>query len=74
MVDSSPEIMRLSVNLHEDLIQMPSPLSDLAKLLGSAFPDLAGEHRTKPVPPVPDRLVADFDHPLVEKVFDVPKR
>ena len=74
MIHGTPEIVGLAVDLHVDLIQMPTPLSDLAELLRPTFPDLAGEHRTKSVPPVPDCLVADFDSALVQQVFYVSKR
>ena len=74
MIHGTPEIVGHAVDLHVDLIQMPTPLSDLAKLLRPTFPDLAGKHRTKPVPPVPDCLVADFDSALVQQVFYVSKR
>ena len=36
--------------------------------------DLGDEHRTKPVPPQPHRLVADVDTALGQQVFHIPER
>ena len=36
--------------------------------------DLAGEHRTEPVPPKPHRLVADVDAALEQQILDVAQR
>src|SRR5215467_7620164 len=36
--------------------------------------DLGGEHRAKPVPPKPDRLVANVDSALGEQILDVAQR
>jgi hypothetical protein len=36
-----------------------------------AFPDLAREHRAKPVPPEPHRFVANIYAALVEQILDV---
>src|SRR5437870_4500028 len=36
--------------------------------------DVTGEHRSEPVPPVPDRLMADVDPALEQQVLDVPQR
>lgn len=37
-------------------------------------PDFSGEHRAKPVPPEPDRLVADIDAALVQQILDIAQR
>ena len=42
--------------------------------MNASFPDLRGEHRTEPVPPVPNRLVADIDATLEQEILDLPKR
>ena len=36
--------------------------------------DLRGKQRAKPVPPKSNRLVADLDAALMQKIFDIPKR
>ena len=43
-------------------------------MMNASFPDLRGEHRTEPVPPEPDRLVADIDATFEQQIFDLPQR
>ena len=43
-------------------------------MMNASFPDLTGEHRTEPVPPVPDRLVADIDTTLEQDILYLPQR
>jgi hypothetical protein len=66
--------VRHAVGLHLDLVQVPLPLTAGAHSIHPSTPDLVGEHRVKPVPPVPHGLVADFDATLVQKVPDVAER
>jgi len=73
MIDGPPQVVPLSVDLHEHLVQVPTPLAR-AHPLDPALPDLRSKHRPEPVPPEPDGLVADLDPALVKKVLDVPKR
>jgi hypothetical protein len=42
--------------------------------LDAPAPYLGGEHRAEPVPPIPDRFVADLDPALVEQVLDIAQR
>ena len=42
--------------------------------MNASFSDLAGEHRTEPVPPEPNRLVADIDPPLEQEILDPSQR
>ena len=41
--------------------------------MNAACPDLGGKQRTKTVPPVPYRLMADVDAPFVKQVFELPQ-
>jgi len=43
-------------------------------MMNASFPDRSREHWTEPVPPEPNRLVADIDAPLMEQVLDLPQR
>jgi len=74
MVDGSPEVMRLSVVLHEHLVQVPLPLRDLAQVAGAANADLAGKHRTEPIDPEPHALMADVNSTLMKEVFYIAQR
>jgi hypothetical protein len=73
VVDGSPEVVPLAVDLHENLVKMPPPVARL-HALDAALADLGGEDRAEAVPPEPDRLVADLDAALVQQILDVPER
>ena len=47
------------------------PLSVSPHRVDQLLPDLGREHRPKPVPPEPNRLVADVDPALRQQVLDV---
>ena len=64
MIDGAPEVAELAIDLHKDLIQVPTPLRMVAHVRHSPLANLGGEHWAKPVPPEPDRLVADVDSAL----------
>ena len=74
MIDGAPEIAELAVDLHKHLVQMPTPLRIAAHARYPLLSDLGGEHRTKPVPPKPDGLIADVDPALGQEIFDVAQR
>jgi len=48
MIDGAPEIAELAVDLHEHLIQMPTPLRITAHVRYPLLSDLGGKHRAKP--------------------------
>ena len=73
VVNRPPQVVRLAVDLHEDLVQMPFPFAR-SQALDSALLNLGREHRTEPVPPKPDSLVANFDPSFVEQVFYIAER
>lgn len=74
MVDRTPQIVRLTIDLYEYIIEAPAPPSDLAKLLRSTLLDLSHHHWAEAVPPKSYRLVSDVDAAFVKQVFNVPKR
>ena len=51
-----------------------APLRIAAHVRDPSLTNLSGEHRTKPVPPEPDGLVADVDPALGQEIFDVAQR
>ena len=73
MIDSAPQIMGFAVDRHEDFVQVPAPVR-IGPLMNEAFPYLRGEHRTKPVPPEPHRLMADIDATLAKSSLDLAQR
>jgi hypothetical protein len=63
VIDSTPQIMRLAIHPHENLVQVPAPVR-IPTVMNSLFPDLLGKHQAEPVPPEPYHLVADVDASL----------
>ncbi len=68
LVDSPPQVMSLPVDLEEHFVQVPfipwsRPMA--TQLVGVGLPELAA--------PLPHRLVADHNSPLVQEFFDIPK-
>jgi len=74
VIDGTPEVAELVVDLHKDLIQMPTPLGEAALMRYPPLSDLGGEHRAKPVPPKSDGLMADLDPALGQEILDVAQR
>jgi len=60
VIDSTPEVVRVAIDPHEHLVQVPTPVR-IRIMMNSTFPDLGFKHRAEPVPPESDRLVADVD-------------
>jgi hypothetical protein len=73
MVDSAPEIVSLSPDFDEDLVQVPLPLRTPPHGFGPPFPDLVCEVSPEPIDPEADTFVADSDTAFVEKVFNIPQ-
>jgi hypothetical protein len=65
--------MALTVDFHEDLIDVPAPMAVATELVHSAAANLARKQRPKPVPPEPHRFVADVDPTLEQQIFDIPQ-
>src|SRR5260370_31068887 len=74
MIDGAPEIAELAVDLHERLIQMPTPLRIAAHVRYPPLSDLGSKHWAEPVLPEPDGLMADVDPALGQKILDVAQR
>ena len=74
VVDGAPQIMGLSVDLYEDLIEAPASLTHLAQLLRPALLDVPRHQRAEPVPPVRNRLMGYVDAALMEQILQIPQR
>lgn len=66
--------MGLSVDLYEDLIQVPPLLVNLAHKTRTTHADLPSAQETKSIDPFAPALVADIDPALVQQVFNVAQR
>ncbi len=74
VIHGTPKVMRLAINLHKHLIQMPLPVRVCAHLVNSFTADFSGEHRAKSVPPETNCFVADVDAALMQKIFYISQR
>jgi hypothetical protein len=74
VIGGTPQMSELAVDLHKDLIQVPTLLRIAAHTPYPRFPDFCCEHRAEPVPPEPDCLMADVDPALGQKILDVAQR
>jgi len=63
MIYGKPEVMRLTIDPHKNLVKMPSPLR-IRAMMNAPLPDFRDEHRTEPIPLEPHCLVADIDATL----------
>ena len=61
--------MAFAIDLHEHLIEVPPPTRRRVHSIHPLLADLGGEDRAEPVPPEPDRPVANLDPTLVKKVL-----
>jgi hypothetical protein len=50
-----------AIDLHEDLIEMPATVAEMAHGCHPAPSDLCRENRSEPVPLEPDRFMRDVD-------------
>jgi len=64
-----PELMRLSVDLHEDLVQVQLPVRMRSHPTDTVSSYLSSRHQTKSIPPKPSRFVADLNTNFVQKIF-----
>jgi len=60
-----------AIDLHEDIIAIPLPLSMLAHVGSALGSDLTGEDWLETVHPKPDAFMADIDPTFMQQVFDV---
>jgi hypothetical protein len=74
VIDGPPEIVLHPVDFHEDLVEMPPPVTERTHRLNPTTADLGSENRPEPIPPEPHRLMRDVDAPLVQQVLDVAQR
>ncbi len=72
MIYRTPQVVRLAIDPDEHLVEVPTPLR-IRPMMNASFPDLRGQHRTEPVPPEPDRLVADINATFEQEIFDLPQ-
>ena len=65
MIHCAPEIVGLSIDLYEHLVEMPLPVRKASKRLDPLPLDVGSKHRSKPVSPISDGFVRNVDPALV---------
>ena len=71
VIDGSPEVVGLAVDLHEHLIKVPTPMAKPTHRAHSLAADIGREHRAKSIPPESDSLMTEIDAALEQQVLDV---
>ena len=64
VVDRTPQVMRLAIDIHIHLIEMPLPLAEAAHSGDTLPANIRGKERTEAVPPQSYRLMAKIDATL----------
>jgi hypothetical protein len=71
VIDGAPEVVSLAVALHEDLVEVPTPMADAAHLRDTLSATVSRKERAKPIPTEPYRLVTGADCALEQQIFHV---
>nr|WP_239807239.1 hypothetical protein [Croceicoccus hydrothermalis] len=74
MIDGTPELHHLTVYADVHFVLVPLPMAKTAHPIYPLAANVGREHRTEPVPPQPDRLMANVDAAFRQEVFHVPQR
>jgi hypothetical protein len=61
--------MRHAVDLHKHFVEVPVPPFATAHPINPLARQFRGKHRSKPVPPVVHRFVANLDPALMQEAF-----
>ena len=74
VINGPPKVVRLAVNLPDQLLQMPLPVRKSSHPTDPISTNFSGANRGKPMPPKPNRPVAELDPKLFKQILNVPKR
>ena len=71
-VNGPPKEVHFSVDLHEHLVQMPTP-PDRFHPGDPVFSAPGCEHLAEPMPPISHSVIADFDAAFMQQILDIAK-
>ena len=71
LVDRSPQVMHLAVDLHIHLVEVSLPMTEAPHPADPLASHVRSEHWAQPAPPVPHGLMADVDPALCQQVFHI---
>jgi len=67
-----PKVVHFSVELHEPLVQMPTPPARFHPG-DPVFSALGCKHLAEPMPPISQSVIADFDAAFMQQILDIAK-
>jgi hypothetical protein len=73
VTDGATQVMRHAVNLHKDFIEVSAPVFATAHSIHPLKPNFIGKHRTKPVPPAAQHVMANLKLTLMQEVLHIAK-
>ncbi len=73
VVDRTPEVHHLIVEVHVHLIKMPTPIAEATHAINAPATDFACKHWPEAVPPTAHGLVSKVVTALEQQVFHVPQ-
>ena len=71
VIDRSPQIMALAIDLHKHLVNVPAPMPETPHSALTLATDFCRKQRPKPIPPKPHCFMADVDAALEQKILNV---
>ena len=74
MVYCTPEVMHLAIDLHIDLIEMPSPMVEATHTADPLPANISCEQWSEAVPPQPHSFMTQVNPALEQQIFDIPQR
>ena len=74
VIDCTPKVVRITVDIHEHLVQVQLPFRACPQTSDPLISSLRGKNRAKSIPPIPHSFVADVGNALVQQVLDIAER
>ena len=71
MIEGSPQIGALTIDLHEHFIEVSTPVSETLHPAHALAPNIGCKQRPEAVPPKPHCLVADINSALEKQILHV---
>ena len=74
LIDRTPQLHHLTIQLHVHLIEMPAPVTKALHPVHPLAANVAGKQWSEPVPPEPHGLMSNVDPGLEQQVFGIAQR
>ena len=73
MINDTPKIMGLTIDLYDDVIEVPPPICGASHPANPLAANVGGKHWTETVSPEADGLVADIDTAFDDQILYIPQ-